>query len=288
MVGRHENTVLRAITGLEGGAVASGSTCGVVTGGALGIALMNEELLAGNGVAAEESLLKQVGEYVDWFSDAFGTTLCSELTRVNFHHPLGQIRYLLPGDRFARCLWHINKAVQHIHAYQDGKKIIADRTSLKVDDEAIHCAGAVLRGIREKTGVGDDLLERLSVVFDGGVGLKGGLCGALAGAVLALNLSTGWDIRSMSLVKTIKGFIIGHLNLLIDNPVGKAETFAMGKVLVSRFASQSGALECKEILKREFASRDDFQKHICTSQTCRGLISLVVDAASTIIENIRP
>ncbi len=76
--------------------------------------------------------------------------------------------------------------------------------------------------------------------------------------MLALNLSAGWDIRSMSLAKTIKDFIVGHLNLLTNNPVGKAETFALGKALVSGFTSQAGALECRDIVGREFASRDDF------------------------------
>jgi len=62
----------------------------------------------------------------------------------------------------------------------------------------------------------------------------------------------------MSLAKTIKDFIVGHLNLLTNNPVGKAETFALGKALVSGFTSQAGALECRDIVGREFASRDDF------------------------------
>ena len=43
MIGRRENRMLKAFTGLKGGIVASGSTCGIVTGGALGIALMYDE-----------------------------------------------------------------------------------------------------------------------------------------------------------------------------------------------------------------------------------------------------
>ena len=49
MIGRQEDRVLKAFTGLEGGIVASGSTCGLVTGGALGLAQMhdNKEVVSG-------------------------------------------------------------------------------------------------------------------------------------------------------------------------------------------------------------------------------------------------
>jgi hypothetical protein len=42
MIGRREDRLLQASAGLEGGIVASGSTCGVVSGGALGLALMHD------------------------------------------------------------------------------------------------------------------------------------------------------------------------------------------------------------------------------------------------------
>ena len=63
--------------------------------------------------------------------------------------------------------------------------------------ESIHCAQRVLKGIREHTGVGDDLLEQLSFVFDGGIGLQGGACGALAGAIECQTITgqkfSGWS-----------------------------------------------------------------------------------------------
>ncbi len=49
MIGKHEDMALRSATGSEGGLVARGSTCGVVTGGALGIALMRVEELDKGG-----------------------------------------------------------------------------------------------------------------------------------------------------------------------------------------------------------------------------------------------
>ena len=71
---------------------------------------------------------------------------------------------------------------------------------MKMQDEPIHCAQQVLKGIREQTGIGDDLLEQLSFVFDGGIGLQGGVCGALAGAIMGVNLLIGMNVREMKLL----------------------------------------------------------------------------------------
>jgi hypothetical protein len=276
MIGRQENTVLKAITGLEGGAVANGSTCGVISGGSLGIALIYADDLEKNGISAEIEV-----------QETFGTTLCRERTGVNFHLPLGQIRYFLPGDRVSRCLWHINKAMQKIYANQGRIKISNDGVPRNMDAEGMHCAGEVLKGIRERTKTGDELLEKVSFVFDGGIGLRGGLCGALAGALLALNLTTGWDIRSMGLASTIKNFFIGHLNLLKNEPIGKGETFGIGKRIVGSFVEQAGSLECRDIIQKEFTSRDAFVQHIQSSQKCRGIMDLAVHKAVKAIESIK-
>jgi C_GCAxxG_C_C family probable redox protein len=275
MIGMKDGNVLKAITGLEGGAVANGSTCGVISGGSLGIALMYADELEKNRISAESKVLEKVGEYVDWFQETFGTTLCRQRTGVNFYSPQGQVRYFLPGDRLSRCLWHINKAMQKIYADQDGLNASNYGSPQNMCGKGMHCAEEVLKGVRERTKTGDELLEKMSFVFDGGIGLRGGLCGALAGALLALSLAS-----------TVKNFFIGHLNLLIDEPIGKRETFGIGKRIVDNFVEQAGALECGNILEKEFTSRDDFQQHIHASGKCRDLMDLAVHEASKAIENL--
>ena len=76
-----------------------------------------------------------------------------------------------------------------------------------------------MRAIKEQTGVGDDLLEQLSFVFDGGIGLQGGACGALAGAIMGMNLLIGMNVRDMNYSEILKAFTVGHKNLLTDKPV---------------------------------------------------------------------
>ena len=281
MSGRRENVMLRAATGLEGGMVASGSTCGVVTGGALGVALMEGPM------GSHQETMKRVSDYVDWFQNNFATTLCRERTGVDFYKTKGQLRYFLPGERVGRCLWHIGKAMAHISSLRDEPFSLKGEQARESPADDIHCAQAVLKGVRDKTGVGDDLLEKASFVLDGGVAYKGGACGAIAGAVMAINLAFGWNIREMSYARTIKNFVVGHTNLLRKHPKAMPEPFAIGKGLVRTLRAKAGSLECRQIVGRRFEGQDDFRAHIRSSQTCAEIIKAAVEEATEAIEKYR-
>ena len=94
----------------------------------------------------------------------------------------------------------------------------------------MHCAQQVLKGIKEQTGIGDDLLEQLSFVSDGGIGLQSGACGALAGAIMGVNLLIGMNVRDMTYCEILKAFAVGHENLLTNKSVKKPEPFNIGIV----------------------------------------------------------
>jgi hypothetical protein len=93
MIDRREDRVLKAFTGLEGGIVSSSSTCGMVTGGALGLALMHDNVLLDRGIAAESGVLSLIGEYIRWFKESFGSSFCRERSGVDFYTTMGQLRY---------------------------------------------------------------------------------------------------------------------------------------------------------------------------------------------------
>ncbi len=285
MIGRREDQLLKAVTGLEGGVVASGSTCGVVTGGALSLALMHLDDIEKNGASTEKAVLERVSDYIEWYRNTYGTFLCRERTGVNFYRTRGQLRYLLPGDKMGKCFWHIRGAMRYLNDVLNNAAPIKASSGPAGDKPPIHCATAVLTGIREKTGVGNPLLEKLAFVFDGGVGFKGGICGALAGAIMGINQVMGVDLRNISYWKNMKGFLKGHVNLLVRSPKTLDEPFAAGRMLVERFREVAGSIECREITGRSFGDWDEFQDFISNSATCKGLFEMAVNEASELILN---
>ena len=286
MIGIRKDNLLRACTGLEGGVVASGSTCGVVTGGALGLALMYDELLTQHSTLAEVEVLYLVGEYVRWFENCFGSSLCRKRSGVNFYSLLGQLHYFFPGKSLAKCLWHIKDAIGYLQTQQEKKLPKISLNQKESLNQPIHCAQVVLKGIKDRTGISDPLLERLCFVFDGGVGLQGGICGALAGAILGINLVIGLNIREISYLHTIKAFIVGHINILRDKPLGSPETFSVGKNVVQRFREKAGSLECREITKKTFSDWNDFQLHISSSEECKKIIEFAINEGASAIKKL--
>ncbi|MBS3757126.1 MAG: C_GCAxxG_C_C family protein [Desulfobacterales bacterium] len=285
MIGSREDQLLKALTGLEGGVVASGSTCGVVTGGALSLALMHRDDISRKGALAERAVLERVTDYTDWFRDTYGTLLCRERMGVDFYRVRGQLRYLLPGDRVGKCIWHLRGATRYLYeASKNPLSITASRSPMG-DKPPLHCASAVLAGIREKTGVGDPLLEKMAFVFDGGVGFNGGICGALAGAIMGINQVMGMDLRNISYWKNMKSFLRGHTNLLVRSPKTLDEPFAAGRRVVERFRQAAGSTECRALTGQGFSDWDEFQEFISNSAACNGLFELAINEASAVILN---
>ena len=284
MIGKPEDKLLKSLTGLEGGVVASGSTCGVVSGGAIGLALSHYDEIMEKGMPEKAGLLALVGEYVRWFEENFGTSLCKERSGVDFYTTMGQLRYFIPGDKVSKCLWHIRGAIRHLYSFRQKELPMMEVQFEEKQDEPVHCAQRVLKGIKEQTGIGDDLLEQLSFVFDGGIGLQGGACGALAGAIMGMNLLIGMNVRDMNYSATLKAFTVGHKNLLTDKPVEKPEPFGVGKEIVKNFKKEAGAIECQAITGKKFSGWSDFQNFISSSNKCSGLIEFSKDQASVAVE----
>ncbi len=280
-----DDLLLKAVTGLEGGVVAGGQTCGVITGGALGIAQAWRER-TGRDPAASPSLMTLIGDYVRWFDLTIGTTLCRERTGVDFHSASGLARYFLPGDRVFRCISHIGKAV----AYLEEK---AAPTTFRDDPPGphsatpLHCASAVLANVRTRTGLGHVRVEQSAAVLSGGVGLSGGVCGALTGAIMGVNLLVGMDVRQLGRMGVMRDFAVGHINLLVREPRWMPEPFGIGREIVRRFCEEAGSSQCRELVGRNLTGSADLASHLSTSRTCRRLIDLSSELASAAIERWR-
>lgn len=286
MTSNREDLLLRSITGLAGGPVGSGSTCGVVVGGALGLALLHDKELQEDDIETEVALLSLVGDYSEWFKDNFGTTLCRERIGIDFHTPEGQQRYMYP-DKIGKCLSHLTKTVRHLYSYQ-GKDLPDMEVGVERERPTpIHCAQEVLKGIRSKTEVGDHLLERLSIVFDGGIGLGGGACGALSGAIVAIGIPFGMNPREMTFKEANRASSVSLRNQIVERMEGGPEPYGVGKGVLQKFQEEAGSVDCCEITGKEFQGWRDFQEHVNSSDKCRGLIELSISEGAKAIEQHR-
>jgi hypothetical protein len=281
--GLNDDLLLKAVTGLEGGVVAGGSTCGVITAGSLALAQLWREK-TGQDPEASLALMGMIGDYVRWFDGTIGTTVCRERTGVDFHTAGGLVRYFLPGDRVVRCISHIGHALAYLEKAGADMIVPAGNKQAGGLSAPRHCASAVLEGIRDRTGLGDRRIEQIAAVLSGGVGLSGGVCGALAGAVMGINLLVGMDVRRNGRIRIIRDFTVGHINLLIGEPRWMPEPFGIGRRLVGQFEERAGSRQCRGIVGRNFTDLADFSAHISTSRTCRELIDLSSELASTAIE----
>lgn len=275
----------RAATNLEGGVVGCGSTCGVVTGGVLGIGAA-----LSRGGAAEEEILGLSREYVQWFETRFGTTLCRERTGVDFGGAGGMLRYLLPGTKLLLCLQHTGEALVFLSSRVRRRSAGARSPETEAGPGGLprepHCAGSVIR--RLPGGGSEPLAGILAAAsgFSGGVAGNGAACGALLGAFLWLGLEQGLDPRAMSLAGVTRTFIVGHVNLARHRRLGHRspgqlprEPFARTRFLADRFLDRFGSLHCAEITGTRFASSTEIRDHLCAGDGCERVLSWCVRQA---------
>jgi integrase/recombinase XerD len=231
----------------------------------------------------EAGVISLARDYVNWFQESYGTTRCQERTGVDFRTMGGLIGYMLPGHRMVRCMSHINGAMKYLY---DAQRLQPPTTRRRLDRPAnpVHCAQAVLEGVRANTGIGDPILERISIVLDGGVGLQGGACGALAGAVLALNLPLGMNLRDASLPRAYYAFFKGLSYLRSEKAENIPDPFNVGKRIVMRFEREAGSIDCSDITGERFADWDAFQSYVRSSEKCRGLIESSIQEATLAIQ----
>ena len=102
-------------------------------------------------------------------------------------------------------------------------------------------ASANIGIIRKETQIGNEELERISVALDGGIGLSGGGCGALSGALMALGLKYALHPKNTEPDK------LKNIYRAMDSGF-----FKMAKILVSKFIKEFEYLECKRITNTKF------------------------------------
>nr|NQU93393.1 C_GCAxxG_C_C family protein [Bacteroidota bacterium] len=65
-------------------------------------------------------------------------------------------------------------------------------------DSGFGCAESVLKATMESKGIESELIPRIASGFCGGIANTGGMCGAVIGAIMALNIAYGRNMASES------------------------------------------------------------------------------------------
>jgi len=261
--------LIMALTGLAGGILNNGSTCGVVIGGAISSAMIRDKELSGRWTLEDEvQLLDEIRADISWFENRFGTLLCRESEELNYQRitMLG----LLNPQKLKGCVARADQSMAYFVEKYDSDRY-KHRTEGHTDKPCEHCAQKILKEIREETQIGNEGLEHISVALDGGIGLSGGGCGALSGALMALGLKYALHPKNTQQDK------LKNIYRAMDS-----EFFKMAKILVSNFIKEFEYLECKRITATKFRNWDEFSEFRRTS-SCDKLNDFLVKEAVGII-----
>lgn len=136
----------------------------------------------------------------------------------------------------------------------------ASQRSLELFKSGFFCAESVLQAIAESQGIQSDLIPRIATGFCSGISRTGGMCGAVSGAIMGINLVAGRNLPAESI----------------------EISYALTQKLISRFESQFGSVNCRQLigcdLAAEAGQRYFMENHLMESclQYTAGATSMAV------------
>jgi len=248
MNGIEDEELVMSLTGLAGGILNNGSTCGVVVGSAIGSAMMMDKHLDGQWTLEDEiQLLREVRKNVEWFESRFNTSLCRERAELDYERitALG----LLNPQKAKGCVARAGASMERFTDRHNSIEHGEDPAGTESATPAEHCAEKILAEIRKETGIGSERLERISVAMDGGIGLSGGGCGALSGALMALGLRYALDTKNTDTAA------LRNIYKALD-----AEFFRKAAMLANGFIKKFQYVECSRLTSRNFKDWNEFSE----------------------------
>ncbi len=100
-----------------------------------------------------------------------------------------------------------------------------------------YCAESVLLAIAESKGFQSDMIPRIATGFCSGISRTGGMCGAVSGTIMGINLVAG---RS--------------------SPAGSVELcYSLTQQLINRFEKQHGSINCRQLIGCDLATEEGQQ-----------------------------
>src|SRR5512140_1205496 len=131
------------------------------------------------------------------------------------------------------------------------------RRSVELFQSGFFCAESVLLAIAESQGIHSDLIPKIATGFCSGISRTGGLCGAVSGAIMGLNLVAGRNSPAESL----------------------EPCYALTQKLISRFESQHGSVNCRQLIGCDLATEAG-QRYFMENQLMESCLQYAADATS--------
>jgi C_GCAxxG_C_C family probable redox protein len=98
--------------------------------------------------------------------------------------------------------------------------------SVELFKSGFFCAESVLLAIAESQGIRSDLIPRIATGFCSGISRTGGICGAVSGAIMGINLGAGRN-----------------------SPVESIElSYTLTQKLINRFEELYGSVNCRQLI----------------------------------------
>ena len=108
----------------------------------------------------------------------------------------------------------------------------ASQRSRELFKSGYFCAESVLLAIAESRGIQSDLIPKIATGFCSGISRTGGMCGAVSGAIMGINLVAGRSSPSESL----------------------EPSYALTQKLISQFERQFGSVNCRQLMGCDLAT----------------------------------
>jgi C_GCAxxG_C_C family probable redox protein len=108
----------------------------------------------------------------------------------------------------------------------------ASQRSLELFKSGYFCAESVLLAIAENQDIQSDLIPKIATGFCSGISRTGGMCGAVSGAIMGINLVAGRSSPSESI----------------------EPSYTLTQKLISQFEREYGSVNCRQLIGCDLAT----------------------------------
>jgi C_GCAxxG_C_C family probable redox protein len=139
----------------------------------------------------------------------------------------------------------------------------ASQRSVELFRSGFFCAESVLLAIAESQGIESDLIPRIATGFCSGISRTGGMCGAISGAIMGINIVAGRNSPAESL----------EVN------------YTLTQKLISCFERQYGSVNCRQMIGCDLAT-DAGQRYFMENHLMESCLKYAGDATSMAVSLI--